>query len=161
MAHHPRNHHKVHNKHQNQRNQCRLDKRIRIPYRLVSRKAVAVIIHRNHNIFEHRISENVSDQRRDERHNDRHRQIMCHQFPARVTRSAKCSDGSRLPSNRVADCNGKNKSNNHNQNRAAHRPSPHQSPCHPLQNEWQGSHIPEHNPQSPHPRQPPASAGLS
>ena len=112
MAHHPRDHHKVHNKHQNQRNQCRLDKRIRIPYRLVSRKAVAVIIHRNHNIFEHRISENVSNQCRDERHNDRHRQIMCHQFPARVTRSAKCSDGSRLPSNRVADCNGKNKSNN-------------------------------------------------
>ena len=45
---------------------------------------------------------------------------MRHQFPARVTRSAECSDRGRLPGYRIADCNGKNKSDNHNQNIEQH-----------------------------------------
>ena len=61
MLHHFNNDDQIDHKHQHDRYQGCLKKCIRIPDRLIGRKAVTVIIHGYHNIFKYRIAKHISD----------------------------------------------------------------------------------------------------
>ena len=75
----------IDHKHDHHRNHSCQKKRFCIPDRHISRKAVASIIHTGADIFECRISQNISDQCTDERHNDRKCHIMPDQFASGIT----------------------------------------------------------------------------
>lgn len=92
MLHHAHNHDQVDHQHEDNRNQCGLDKCIRIPDRVIRWQTVTVVIHRHNNIFKHRIAEYISDNRSQQCYNNRHGQIVPHQLSLRVTGRAQRSD---------------------------------------------------------------------
>lgn len=109
MLHHAHNHDQVDHQHEDNRNQCGLDKCIRIPDRVIRWQTVTVVIHRHNNIFKHRIAEYISDNRSQQCYNNRHGQIVPHQLSLRVTGRAQRSDRGGLFCNRIADRHGKDK----------------------------------------------------
>ena len=96
MSQHAHDNDQIDHKHQDDRNHRRLHERIRVPDRLISRQAVTVVIHADHHVFEHGITQNISDDCRQKCHDYRHRQVMAHQLATRVTRCAERTDRRRF-----------------------------------------------------------------
>ena len=116
MLHHPHNNNQVDHKHQNHRNQRCLEKSIRIPDCVIRRQTVTVIIHRHYHIFEYRVSQNISSNRRQQRYDHWHGKVMPYKFSLCITGSAQRSDSRSFFCNSIADRDCKDKSDNYNQN---------------------------------------------
>lgn len=95
-------------------------KSICIPYCHISRQAIASIIHRGTHIFHYGVSQNISDQCSEQGNDHRKCHIMPDKFTLCIAGCMQCSDHTCFLSNRIADCNSKDKSHNYYDNIKKH-----------------------------------------
>ena len=95
-------------------------KSVCISYCHISRQAIASIIHRGTHILHYGVSRNISDQCSEQGNDHRKCHIMPDKFTLCIAGCAQCSDHTCFLSNRIADCNSKDKSHNYYDNIKKH-----------------------------------------